>query len=413
MEFALLLVLLLLSATFSSSETAFFALSDAELTALRAGSRRERGAAQLASRANDLLSAILLGNLVVNVAIGAVSTRICVQYFGAGGLAVAVPAATLLLLVAGEITPKLLALKGRRRLVAVLQGPLSVWVAASGPLVGRLTDVIERGLRRLPAERTGSLPLRTGELQLACDLAADDGVLTETEGNFLARLLQLNDLEVQHVMTPRPDVHSLQRGWGRPRILAEIATAGFNRFPVVEQAGSMPVGLFHIKDLLENRDQRPLAGELRPLHFVPETKDVAALLAEMRAGVGHLAAVIDEHGDFVGVITLADCLQALIGRVGDPGTGRPGSLGLGGGRWLIDGGLDLRQFHEETDLLLPTSRDYVTVAGFVMARLGRIPELGDQVEVPGARITVARLDGHRVVRLNVELTTEEPPEDGS
>lgn len=413
MELALLLVLLLLSATFSSSETAFFALSDAELMALRTGSGRERGAARLADRANDLLSAILLGNLVVNVAIGAVSTRICVQHFGAGGLAVAVPAATLLLLVAGEITPKLLALKGRRRLVSVLQGPLTLWVAVSGPLVGRLTAVIERGLRRLPAERTGSLPLRTGELQLACDLAADDGVLTETEGNFLARLLQLHDLEVQHVMTPRPDVRSLQRDWDRPRILAEIATAGFNRFPVVERPGSMPVGLFHIKDLLANRDPQPLARDLRPLHFVPETKDVAALLAEMRAGVGHLAAVIDEHGDFVGVITLADCLQALIGRVGDPGSGRPSSVGLGGGRWLIDGGLDLRQFHEETDLLLPTSRDYVTLAGFVMARLGRVPDVGDQVDVPGARLTVSRMDGHRVVRLRVERLDDAAPEAGS
>lgn len=410
MDVLLLLILLLLSATFSSSETAFFALSDVELSELRAGGRGARGAAKLVDRANDLLSAILLGNLVVNVAIGAVSTRICVQMFGAGGLAVAVPAATVLLLIVGEITPKLVALRGRRRLVVLLQAPLQFWVTLVGPLVGRLTALIDRLLDRLPLERTGSQPLRTDELQLACDLAADDGVLTDLEGDFLARLLQLGDLEVQHVMTPRPDVRTLDRRWDRTRILEEIATAGFNRFPVVEQTDAMPVGLFHTKDLLDDPSTMPLAGDLRPLLFVPESKDVAALLAEMREGAGHLAAVVDEHGDFAGVVTLADCLQALIGRVGDPGDGRPGAVGLGAGRWMVGGGLDLRQFHEETGVSLPPSRDYVTAAGFVMARLGRIPTVGDSIEHAGARLSVVAMEGHRITRLRVEIHT--PDQEG-
>jgi len=410
LDILLLIILLLLSATFSGSETAFFALTDVELSELRGGGRGARGAARLVSRANDLLSAILLGNLVVNVAIGVVSTRICVQLFGVGGLAVAVPAATLLLLVVGEITPKLVALRGRRRLVTVLQGPLHLWVALTGPVVGRLTSAIDRLLDRLPIERTGSQPLRTDELQLACDLAAEDGVLTEMEGNFLARLLQLGDLEVQHVMTPRPDVRTLDRLWDRPRILSEIAEAGFNRFPVVEQTDAMPVGLFHTKDLLADLGPTPLLGDLRPLLYVPESKDVAALLVEMRGGASHLAVVVDEHGDFAGVVTLADCLQALIGRVGDPGTGRPGAVGLGAGRWIVAGGLDLRQFHGETGVSLAPSRDYVTAAGFVMARLGRIPAVGDTVVDGDARLSVVSMEGHRIVCLRVESITPSPEE---
>jgi putative hemolysin len=402
LDILFLIILLLASATFSGSETAFFALTATELAALRGGGVAARGAVRLVERANDLLSAILLGNLVVNVAIGAVATRICLRLFGPGGLAIAVPAATLLLLIVGEITPKLVALRGRVTLVRFLQAPLRLWVALTGPMVRTITAAIERLLARLPAERTGSLPLRTDELQLACDLAAADGVLTETEGNFLARLLQLEDLEVQHVMTPRPDVHTLDRTLDRAQVIAEIAAAGFNRFPVVEQDAAMPVGLFHTKDLLDNRAEHPLAGELRPLSYVPESKNVAAVMAEMRQGGSHLAAVVDEHGDFAGVVSLADCLQALIGRVGDPGAGRPGTIALGPGRWLVDGSLDLRQLHEETALTLPPSRDYVTVAGFVMARLGRIPANGDQVTLPRARLTVVAMAGHRVVRLRVE-----------
>jgi len=125
------------------------------------------------------------------------------------------------------------------------------------------------------------------------------------------------------------------------------------------------------------------------------------------SGAGHLAAVVDEHGDFTGIVTLADCLLALIGRVGDPGEGRPGALNLGPRRWLVDGGLDLRQFHEETGLELPPSRDYVTVAGFVMAELGRIAERGDRVAVADAEFTVVTMQGHRIETLRVARSQPE------
>ena len=410
MDILVLVLLLLMSAAFSGSETAFFALTATEREALRRGSAAARGAAGLIGRANDLLSAILLGNLVVNVAIGAVTTRICLREFGTPGLAVAVPAATILLLIVGEITPKLIALERRQQLVLVLQGPLRLWVAVTGPLVRTLTAGIEHLLRRLPWERTGSLPFTTAELQTACDLATSDGQLTETEGNFLARLLQLEDLDVRNVMTPRPDVVLLDRTWDRTRILATVERAGFNRYPVVEGGGAMPMGVFHTKDLLTNRDRLPLQVELRPLLYAPETKDVAAVLAEMRAGAGHLAAVVDEHGDFTGVVTLADCLHALIGRVGDPGGGRPGVLAVGPSRWLVDGGLDLRQFHEEIGLELPPARDYVTVAGYVMASLGRIPARGDVVVVADAELSVVSMQGHRVESLLVTRVTSETEE---
>lgn len=408
MDILLLAILLVLSATFSGAETAFFALTAAERAQLRRGVGAARGASRLVERANDLLSSILLGNLVVNVAAGAVTTAVCLRRFGPGGLAVAIPVATILLLIIGEITPKLLALRARRRLVLVLQAPLRLWVTFTSPLVRWLTAGLERLLARLPFDRAGSRPFTTLELQTACDLATDDGLLTETEGNFLARLLQLADLEVRHIMTPRPDVITLSRRWDRQQILAAVRRARYNRFPVVAERHAMPVGFFHTKDLLTNAERFPLAGPLRPLLFVPESKDAAALLAEMRAGAGHLAAVVDEHGDFSGIVTLADCLQALIGRVGDPGEGRPGTLALGPGCWVVDGGLDLRQLYEETGLQLPASRDYVTVAGFVMARLGRMPAVQDQVRAGDALVTVLALRERRVETLRIDRPARGP-----
>ncbi len=397
-----LIVLLALSALFSGSETAFFSLSHAEVANLRRRGASGRGAATLAERPNDLLAALLIGNIIVNTAIGVLTTATCLDLFGPAGLAIAVPAATVLLLIAGEITPKLVALGRRQQLVVLVQAPLRIWVALISPVVRLLTRTLEAGLRRIPAERTGSRPLATEELQTACDLAVEDATLTLTEGRSLARLLTLRDLEVRQIMVPRPDVVTLDTGWDRRRILEAVRKAGYNRFPVMGTDSNHPVGLFHVKDLLNRPGvTHPLAGPLRPLPVVPESKDVAALLAEMRTGAGHMAAVVDEHGDFAGIVTLADCLQALIGRVGDVASRRPLVVPMGAGRWVVGGRLDLRALSEATGIELPPSRDYVTVAGFVMARLGRVPSPGDRVILGDANLDVLVMQGNRIDALQV------------
>jgi putative hemolysin len=398
----LLILLLALSALFSGSETAFFSLSHAEVANLRRRGASGRGAAALAERPNDLLAALLIGNITVNTGTGVLTTTTCLELFGPKGLAIAVPVATILLLLVGEITPKLVALGRRQQLVVLVQAPLRVWVALVSPVVRLLTRALESGLRRIPAERTGSRPLATQELQTACDLAVEDATLTLTEGRSLARLLALRDLEVRQIMVPRPDVVTIDGNWDRRRILAAVLEAGYNRFPVMGDDSNHPVGLFHVKDLLNRPgDPYPLAGPQRPLPVVPESKDVASLLAEMRTGAGHMAAVVDEHGDFAGIVTLADCLQALIGRVGDIARRRPLVVPMGDQRWVVGGRLDLRALSEATGVELPPSRDYVTVAGFVMARLGRVPSPGDRVVMGNAVLEVLVMQGNRIDALQV------------
>jgi putative hemolysin len=164
------------------------------------------------------------------------------------------------------------------------------------------------------------------------------------------------------------------------------------------------VGLFHLKDLLiqQDRDQ-PLTTELRPLLFVPESKDVAALLSEMRSGQTHLAAVVDEHGDFTGIVTMADCLQALTGPAADIRRKPDQEIyRIGARSWIIGGRVDLRELRETCDVSLPPSRDYVTVAGYVMAQMGRIPRLGERLTVEAARFTILEMADHKIVRLQMD-----------
>lgn len=413
MDFVLLFILLGLSAVFSGSESAFFSLSAAEIARLEAsGSRAGRRAAALVRRSHDLLSALLMGNLLANTAASVVATSVCLRLFGPRGIAVAIPVVTVLLLLFGEITPKLFALSRREKVAMAAQLPIGAWVFVSRPVLWLTRGIVDGVLHLLPADRPGSRPLSTGELQTACDLAIEDGTLTETEGRSLARLLQLSGVEVQHIMVPRPAVVSLRTDMTRDEVLAVARAAGFNRYPVLAPDGDQPVGMFHLKDLLAAGPgaQRPLEGGARELLFVPESKDVDDLLSQMRRGAGHMAAVIDEHGDFTGIVTMADCLQALLGTVADAAVGDPDVIPLGEGRWVVSGRTDLRELDEACGVRLPPSRDYVTVAGFLMTTLGRVLAPGDRVTLPQARLTVLEMEGLRVERIQVTRFEPTPGE---
>ncbi len=406
MEIVLLLVLLGLSASFSGAETAFFSLGPADLARLGQGdSAAGRRVAALVSRANDLLSALLIGNLLANIAASVVVTSLCLEWFGARGVVVAVPVTTIGLLLVGEITPKMLALRFRRRVALLSQGPLSLWLGITRPLVLIGGGLAAWFVRLLPLKPTDSATMTMAELQTACDLAVADGTLTETEGRSLARLLLLEDLAVVDIMTPRTAVVTLRQDMSLKQVLATARRAGFNRYLVTGAGEERPVGLFHLKDLLafDPVPEYPLRQGLRELLFVPESKDVAALLAEMVAGRAHLAAVVDEHGDYTGIVTMADCLQALLGPAADVGGHSADVVPLGDGRWIVSGRTDLRELEEACGLRLPASRDYVTVAGYLMTALGRVLVPGDRVTLPEARLTVLEMDGHRVERLKVTL----------
>jgi len=408
LDLLLLIILLVLSAAFSGSETAFFSLGKGELARMeKEGTRAGRRVIAMLGRANHLLSGLLIGNLMVNIGASVVATSLCLKWFGPGGLVVAVPATTLALLLLGEITPKMLALRFRQKVSLVAQAPLGLWMFFTGPLLWAIGGLVRLLVESLPFDRTGSRNLTTGELQIACDMAVEEGTLTETEGRSLARLLQLQDLEVVQIMTPRTSVVALRRDMPLRQVLGAARRAGFNRYPVLDVEGGRPVGLFHLKDLL-NRDTgspHPLKEDLREILFVPESKDVAALLSDMGAGRTHLAAVVDEHGDFTGIVTLADCLQALMGPVADAKDRSQEIIPLGDGRWIISGRTDLRELEENCGISLPPSRDYVTVAGFMMTRLGRVLQPGDKVTLPVARLSVLEVTGLRVDTIQVTLLT--------
>jgi putative hemolysin len=405
LDLLILIALLLLSAGFSGSESALFSLSEAGQARLRDGdSPAGRRVAALLMRPPSLLAALLIGNLLVNTVASVMATALLVHRFGGGGLALAVPVITIMLLLAGEITPKLIALRYPRRFSLAAQLPLSLWLRLIRPLLNLVDRTGEVLLARLPLERTGSRPLTVPELVTATELAVADASLTRTEGRFVSRLLQLGDLDVREIMTPRTAAATLDPEATRAVILAVAETCGHNRFPVLAADGDRPVGVLHIKDLLgDDGSPSPVSRLQRAPIFVPESKGVAGLLNEFRQGGQHMAFVVNEHGDFTGLVTLEDCIEALTGPWRDESDyGAPDVLPVADRNWVAAGGADLRTVNETCGTQVAPSHDYVTLAGYVMSLLGRIPRRGDRVKADGYRYTVLEMDGHRVMRIRVQ-----------
>lgn len=405
LDFLFLTFLLLLSAGFSGSETALFSLSEAELAGMREGeSPAGRRVAALLRRPPSLLAAILIGNLLINTIASVMATAMLVSRFGTGGLAVAVPVITVMLLLAGEVTPKLIALRTPRRFSLVAQLPLSVWLLIIRPLLYLVDRVGEAWLSRLPLERSGSRPLTVPELVTATELAVADASLTKTEGRFVSHLLQLGDLDVREIMTPRTAAVTLAVDATRAEILAAAEGQGHNRFPVLDRDGDRPVGVFHLKDLLaDDGAASPVRRLQRAPIFVPESKEVAGLLNEFRQGGQHMAFAVDEHGDFTGLVTLEDCIEALTGPWRDEtDSGAPDVLPVAERNWVAAGGADLRTINDICDTQIAPSHDFVTLAGYVMSLLGRIPQRGDRATADGCRYTVLEMDGLRVLRIRVQ-----------
>ncbi len=405
LEPVLLILLLLLSAGFSGTETALFSLPDAELAALRRdGGRGGRGVIALLARPSRLLAALLIGNLLVNTVASVLATSWLVGRLGSAGLAVAVPVMTVAILLAGEITPKLIALRYARRMALLARLPLTLWLTAIRPVLHVIDRAGEALLSRLPLERTGSRALSVEELVTATELAVQDAALTETEGRFVSHLLQLDELDVREIMTARTDAVTIDLDADRDAIRALAAREGHNRYPVTAADASRPTGVFHLKDLLADTGGAPPARTLqRPPIFVPESKSVAVLLNEFRHGGQHMAFVVDEHGDFTGLVTLEDCLEALTGPWRDEtDVVAADVMPVADRNWVVRGGADLRQVNEVCGTRIPASHDYVTLAGHVMALLGRIPARGDRAVEDGFRYTVLEMDGHRVRRVRVQ-----------
>jgi len=406
-----LFVCLLLSAFFSSSETAFISLQRIRLEHLV--STKVKGAglvARMTERPEKLLSTILLGNNFVNTAAAALATVLAVSIWKEWGALIATIGITVVLLVFCETTPKTIATQHAERLSLVFALPIEVLAWLLTPFVVVLSWIAS-GFSKL----VGGAPVPRSlvseeEIRTMISVGHKEGAVEEAEAEMLHKVFDFGDRPVREVMVPRPEVVCIERGSKIADFLALYAQSPQSRFPVFQENMDNVMGILSIKDVLMAQakgtidNQSVIDSLVRPAYLTPETKRISELFAEMRDKNYQMSVVVDEFGGTAGIVSLNGLVEEIVGPVGDElAVVEKEYEVINEYTFQIDGGMRIEEANEEMELELPEG-DYETVAGFVLDLLGHIPRENEQLRYKSLKLVVTEMRGPRIEK--IELTKE-------
>lgn len=412
----LLVVCLLLSAFFSSSETAFIALQRIRVEHMV--NTKVKGAkrvARMIKRPSRLLSTILLGNNFVNTAAAAIATFLAVKYWPEQGVLIATIGVTILLLIFGETTPKTIATRHAERLSLIFARPIEVISWLFTPFVVVLSWIAS-GLSKL----AGGTPVPRSlaseeEIRTMISMGHREGTVEPEEAEMLHKVFDFGNRPVREVMVPRPEVICIEQGSKIADFLTLYAESPISRFPVYQENMDNVVGILSVKDVLMAlakgtiSDQSVVDELVRPAYFTPETKQISELFAEMRDKNYRMTVVIDEYGGTAGIVSLSRLVEEIIGPVGDElAAAEKDYEAINEYTFQIDGGMRIEEANEEMGLELPAG-DYETVAGFALHLLRHIPRQGEQLRYKGLKLVITKMRG---VKIEEILLTKEKPKEG-
>ncbi|HEV8354571.1 MAG TPA: hemolysin family protein [bacterium] len=416
LEFAILIVLLLLSAFFSGSETALFAANRLRMRQLsEEGNKRASLVVRLLEDPARLLTTLLVGNNIVNVATSVLTTAIFVAWFGVQrGTLYAILVVTTVLLIIGEIAPKTFAAKYADGLAQWVSGPIR-WVgAALYPLIRALSAVSYLLVRPLGGRVSLSSPLVTeDEIRLLIKMGEEEGVIQEDEREMIHSIFEWGDTVAREVMVPRIDIAAVEDTTPLDHVLRVVLEEGHSRIPVFHETIDEVVGVLYVKDLLSHlkagRMQVQAKELMRPAYFIPETKRLDEVFREMRRKKVHMAIVLDEYGGTAGLVTIEDLLEEIVGPILDEyDVDEEKQIEtVDAHTTLVNGRMSVEEVNELLGLELPVE-DVDTIGGFVYRLLGHVPVQGETVAFDGVDISVERVDGNRITK--IRIARREPTE---
>ena len=413
------LVFLVFSAFFSSSEAAFLSMQRARLTHLvRTGVPGAARVANMVRQPERLLSTILLGNNLVNVAFTALVTVIIVSHLGEGrGVVVATGVSTAVLLLLGETIPKTIAVRHPERMALLYQAPLK-WIET---LLLPVVIVLQWISRRVSSIFGGRVairqPITEGEFRTLIDIGEAEGTFEPAEAEMLENVFRFGDMQVREVMTPRTEIVSIERGVSLGEFLHMYTENPHTRFPVYRETVDNIIGIISAKDILKAVASRGInlddsvTDALRDAYFVPETKRIAELFDELRQSGNQMAIAVDEYGGLGGMVTLKRLSEEVVGPVGEEGTGPEEEYEtIDKNTFQVDGGMSIDEVNEELDISLPEG-DFETIAGFALDVLGHIPTQGEQFEFENLKLEITEMKDLKIE--TIKVTKGRPIESGA
>lgn len=409
-QLIVLIVLLLLSAFFSSAETALSTVNRVRMRSLEEeGSRRAARVNKILENYSKMLSTILIGNNIVNLSASALATTLAMRVGLAVGIATGI--LTVAVLLFGEITPKTWAMINSDKISLAYSGIIYRLMQLLTPLIF-LVDKLAGGVLRLlhidPNRRNDTMT--ESELRTYVDVSHEDGVIESEEREMIYNVFDFSDALAKDIMIPRINMVTVNIDASYDMVMSVFRESMYTRLPVYREEKDNIVGLINIKDfiLTENRDSFQVGNILRDAHYTYEFKKVADLLYEMRENTKTITFVLNEYGATVGMITLEDLLEEIVGEIRDEYDADEEELIQEAGErtWLVEGSMKLDDINDALGTSLD-SEDYDSIGGIVIESLNRLPEDGEEVILQnGIRLKVQGVEQNRVKK--VLMTLPEP-----
>lgn len=408
-QLLILVVLLLLSGFFSSAETALFSISQ---TRARHLAKETDRAYQLIKRMKDdphkLLTTILIGNNVVNVAASAIATALTINVFANYAVGLATGGMTFLILVFGEVIPKSFATRNNILIARLTIFPIYWMSLLFYPIILFLNFI-----PRITGKMSKTPSATEEELITFVEVVEEQGVIKEEEREMIHNVFELDDTSASEIMTPRADMFVVDAN--APLDFKAIAESGFTRIPVIEDDSDHVIGILNIKDIFMHQatsdapvDVRAI---MRPPYFVPENKKLDRMLHQFKARKNHMAIIVDEYGGVSGLITLEDALEELVGEIRDEtDKEEPHIVRRKPKEWVVLGKSDIEEVNRKIGMPIPESKEYDTFSGFILDTIGRIPEEDEAFTIGGFKVVVLEMDGNRIKRYLVQALA--PQADG-
>jgi putative hemolysin len=398
-EVSLLIICLVLSGFFSSSETALFTISKIKaLHIAKDGSKTGHLIVKMKEDTHTLLTTILIGNNLANIGASALATSIAISHFTSYAVAIVTGSMTLTILVFGEIFPKSLATQNNILVARGVIYPLYWLSKVFWPLIMVLNIV---------PKLHGSFgqEYHTVTEDELMTMVEEEGEIKEAEKEYITNIFEFDDTSCCEIMTPRADMYVVDVAENLD--IQAILKTGYSRIPVIENSIDNVIGILHVKDLFASFQQLisdekkteslDIKTIMKKPYFIPESKKLDSLLQEFKAKKSHMAIVVDEHGGVAGLVTLEDVVEEIIGEIIDE-TDRlvPDIVRLKGNKWLVAGRIDVDDLNKEISINIPESVNYDTFSGFFLEQIDRIPQPGESIIIDSWTATVKDMDGNRI-----------------
>ncbi len=411
-KIGLVFILLLLSAFFAGIESSFFSMDWLKIKRLaKEGKKSAVIADWLRSRPKELVVTFLIGNELVNITASAVTSGIVIQYLGKEYLFVAIIIMTILILTFGEITPKTVGAYYPEKYALFAARPFYTFYLIITPFRFIFTKLAEYILKKagleLPVE---SHKLSEDDLLSIITVGTEKKIFTEEEKEVIESALELHEVTVSEIMTPRRDIFAIEKGKTVREVLEIIKGRDYSRIPVFEGSLDNIIGILYIKDIIflkfEGKEEK-IDRFLRKPYFVPEFTPLLDLMKKFEETKNHIAIVVDEHGTVVGLITFQDILEFIVGDIPEEyEVEEPFFQKINENKWRVSGKLEVEILEEDLGLQLPEDYEFDTVAGFILDFLKRFPKEGESFEYQNYRFIIEKMENNRIISVIVEKLPE-------